>query len=457
MSIQRKGLAATLALTMAFIPVLPATGSVDVQTHSSVIGSDYVKSESAMTPSMEGRGSTVFGAEYNYSHDPLVRLTPDRDQRLETLVEGIQSFAFFGGRDLTRFFSVNAVIPVHSVYMNSGLQEFSLGDIRLLSKLSTFHSPSGISMALIPELRLPSGRTDLFVSSGTAGLGATLAVQKDFGYFEAIANLGYLHQSGAVYENMDYRKQLPFSIGAKFDVSPQLAVNAELSGRRTLPLNRHQNPTELYAGLNYRLAGGMNVSGGAAVGALNGVSSQDYRVIAGLRMNLGEPAGSQNSDQITLTQASDESSLPTSAPTSGDLDAGLEIDHEVLFAHDSSRLLPGARQILTQVASLMKEYSRKLAQAAAPQDSPQSSKESERTVFVIEGHANELGSESYNLALSARRAASVKEFLVHAGISESDLELAAYGESRPKSKNRRMSRLDWLKINRRVEIRAQSN
>jgi peptidoglycan-associated lipoprotein len=49
----------------------------------------------------------------------------------------------------------------------------------------------------------------------------------------------------------------------------------------------------------------------------------------------------------------------------------------------------------------------------------------------IEGHADERGSDEYNLALSNRRAVTAKRFLVEWGISADRLETAGYGEEQP--------------------------
>lgn len=49
----------------------------------------------------------------------------------------------------------------------------------------------------------------------------------------------------------------------------------------------------------------------------------------------------------------------------------------------------------------------------------------------VDGHADERGTVEYNLALSLRRANSVREYLTGAGIDVARLEVAGYGEERP--------------------------
>jgi len=50
---------------------------------------------------------------------------------------------------------------------------------------------------------------------------------------------------------------------------------------------------------------------------------------------------------------------------------------------------------------------------------------------LIEGHADEQGTREYNLALGARRANSVHEYLVSRGVPASRLRVVSYGKERP--------------------------
>jgi len=50
---------------------------------------------------------------------------------------------------------------------------------------------------------------------------------------------------------------------------------------------------------------------------------------------------------------------------------------------------------------------------------------------IVEGHADEQGSREYNLALGARRANSVQEYLVSRGVSPARVRTLSYGKERP--------------------------
>jgi peptidoglycan-associated lipoprotein len=51
----------------------------------------------------------------------------------------------------------------------------------------------------------------------------------------------------------------------------------------------------------------------------------------------------------------------------------------------------------------------------------------------VEGHADERGGIQYNLALGERRANSVKDYMVAAGIASDRLSVISYGKERPKA------------------------
>ncbi|ALG89714.1 MAG: peptidoglycan-associated lipoprotein Pal [Pseudomonadota bacterium] len=50
---------------------------------------------------------------------------------------------------------------------------------------------------------------------------------------------------------------------------------------------------------------------------------------------------------------------------------------------------------------------------------------------IVEGHADEQGTREYNLALGARRANAVQEYLVSRGVSPARVRTVSYGKERP--------------------------
>ena len=87
------------------------------------------------------------------------------------------------------------------------------------------------------------------------------------------------------------------------------------------------------------------------------------------------------------------------------------VGDRVLFAVDQSTLSPEARTILTAQAQWLMQNTGYAA--------------------IIEGHADEQGTREYNLALGARRAAAVQNFLISQGVAANRLRTISYGKERP--------------------------
>jgi len=50
---------------------------------------------------------------------------------------------------------------------------------------------------------------------------------------------------------------------------------------------------------------------------------------------------------------------------------------------------------------------------------------------IVEGHADEQGTREYNLALGARRASAVQQYLISRGVTPSRIQTVTYGKERP--------------------------
>ncbi|MGD1967616.1 MAG: peptidoglycan-associated lipoprotein Pal [Desulfobacterales bacterium] len=85
--------------------------------------------------------------------------------------------------------------------------------------------------------------------------------------------------------------------------------------------------------------------------------------------------------------------------------------NNIYFEFDKSRLTPMAQDTLMRHAAWLRE--------------------NPDVTVTIEGHADERGTNEYNLALGDRRADSAKDFLVDLGIPASRLTTISYGEERP--------------------------
>jgi peptidoglycan-associated lipoprotein len=56
---------------------------------------------------------------------------------------------------------------------------------------------------------------------------------------------------------------------------------------------------------------------------------------------------------------------------------------------------------------------------------------SQYSQFTVEGHADERGTREYNIALGARRAQAVRNYLISRGIAVNRIRTISYGKERP--------------------------
>ena len=121
--------------------------------------------------------------------------------------------------------------------------------------------------------------------------------------------------------------------------------------------------------------------------------------------NSGKPFGGSSNDPIFGNNMGDVSN-PTSPASFQEA-----IGDRVLFAIDQSRLGPEAMDLLNSQATwLMTNGDYKI---------------------IVEGHADEQGTRDYNVALGARRANSVKEYLNSLGVAATRIQTVSYGKERP--------------------------
>ena len=88
-----------------------------------------------------------------------------------------------------------------------------------------------------------------------------------------------------------------------------------------------------------------------------------------------------------------------------------EVGDTILFKVNQSVIEPDYRKVLDTQAKWIKENN--------------------ITSITIEGHADEQGTREYNLALGARRATAVRNYLVSKGVPDSNLSIVTYGKERP--------------------------
>jgi peptidoglycan-associated lipoprotein len=103
--------------------------------------------------------------------------------------------------------------------------------------------------------------------------------------------------------------------------------------------------------------------------------------------------------------------LGGSAAPGSQQDFVVNVGDRVFFESDSPELTLQSRATLDKQAQWLSTYN--------------------RYAFTIEGHADERGTREYNIALGAKRAQAVRDYLASRGIEPSRMRTISYGKERP--------------------------
>jgi outer membrane protein OmpA-like peptidoglycan-associated protein len=170
---------------------------------------------------------------------------------------------------------------------------------------------------------------------------------------------------------------------------------------------------------------------GAVVGLVTGDDSMERKQHALIGAGVGALAGGSigyymDRQEMKLRQELEGTGV--SVYRDGD-NITLNMPGNVTFATDSSDLNAQFFGVLTSVSKVMTEF--------------------DQTVVEVAGHTDSTGTNSYNLALSERRAGSVAQYLRTQGVIDQRLITVGLGEDMPVADNTTDS---GRQSNRRVEI-----
>lgn len=139
----------------------------------------------------------------------------------------------------------------------------------------------------------------------------------------------------------------------------------------------------------------------------------------GTRDECNPNAAKPDGGQVAVTKENEDGSATADAA------APLVVDPETQAIDDAFNLLVSFEYASARLSPEAKVNLREFAKGINDADI-------ESAKFLIEGHTDGIGSESYNQRLSEDRAQAVTQFLITLGVARDRLKTVAYGESRPK-------------------------
>ncbi len=168
---------------------------------------------------------------------------------------------------------------------------------------------------------------------------------------------------------------------------------------------------------------------GGAIGAVIGRQTGNTARGAIIGAVLGGAAGAVIGRRMDRQAEQLEETLPAAEVERVGEGIAVTFESGVLFPFDSDQVLPAGRENLRQLANSLRDYP--------------------ETEVLIVGHTDSQGTDEYNMALSHRRAASARQYLVGQGINGARIRVEGRGESEPVADN---STDAGRAQNRRVEV-----
>ncbi|MFL5300162.1 MAG: OmpA family protein [Anaeromyxobacteraceae bacterium] len=450
------------------------------------------------TAAREARGSAHLELLLDYARGLLA--LKDGDAKVGDLLRDRLAFHLLGSYALGPF-ELGADLPF-AAYQGSNLSlltargvtgplvdpiaSTALGDVRLVGKAPLPWRAGPLDLAVLADLRLPTGDERAFTSDGLA-VNPQLLAGARLGPVRLDASAGWLFRKSGQYLQLVARDAFTYGVGAQLPL-PRVGrlldwrAIADVAGQVPRGIDsstaRYRAPLSVRGGVRARLWRDLGVEAGLGTGVAwfgdAGYGRESFRAFLGLRWERagveGEP-GAGTGDRDGDGVPDDRDRCPDE-PGPAELDGCPDRDGDGIADLDdkcpdapgppqSDGCPPPANQPDVEI-----ETSRLSLKEAITFDTgrdtirPESSRiiQSIATILQahpelkrlrIEGHTDNRGARPYNLDLSQRRARAVVRALVARGVAEGRLEAAGYGFDRPIATN--ATSLGRAK-NRRVDI-----
>lgn len=357
-------------------------------------------------------------------------------------------------------------VPVGPDASLDDLQGAGFGDLRVAPKAQFLRTDQhGVDVSVTAGMVIPLGTPNDYLRERFFVFQPELAVSRAFGGHRLSANLGYRIKEDTEFLGLRIGDEVfyHFAYGYRFDRVP-LELDATLSGAflAEAPFaEAAETPLELRAGPVWDVTQHVAVLGAFGVGLTSGYGTPAWRGVIGVRVH-GEPDFDRDKDGIKnrddacpddpedfdhhededgcpeewpdrdgdgyidpvdqcpddpedFDQVEDEDGCPESPPPV-QVGAMLVLTDQILFKFDRDEIEESSYPILDEIRDRLQSFQ-------------------EVTLIEVQGHTDDVGYDWYNLDLSARRARSVKAYLVKKHISSERLSAQGYGESQPIADN----------------------
>ncbi len=307
--------------------------------------------------------------------------------------------------------------------------------VRVATKLKIL-SAGPVSLAASGSAYFDRTEHDPYQENNKASYAAELIPEINFGIATVAANIGYRWrqpQTNATSDTpvQETENQMIASTAIKVPLTKATSITGEIYGARTLGefsdrSDRKPTNSEYNAGIRQELATNLIAQVGLGREIQHSLSSADLRAFAGIRWDIDLPKAPKPAPKVVAVPKPE----PTKSPQGPD---EVMVIGDVVFDFNSAEI----------VHSVARKELAKVAQAI---NGPHGLEK-----LVIEGHTCSLGSTSYNLKLSERRARAVMNYLAEQfNVPREKMTYRGLGKAFPIAPN---DTEENRKKNRRVEFK----
>jgi outer membrane protein OmpA-like peptidoglycan-associated protein len=408
-------------LAVSFV-ALPRAWALNVQLLRPSTG--HVKGYQLFTSDALPKYRLAMGLNVNLAHHPFELTLAGTTTRVLGIVDRFVTADLLVSYGITNWWTVNLDMPVN-IYHDIAPTFIATrdkgggdaGDLGVIMKFQIFdaeETSTGLGLAVVPFVTLPTGRQSIFFGDENVTAGAVLV-----GDAQWKANRFYLNVGGRFREreqitNLIVKHELLYGLGFTRPIVKDWDFNIILevfgsTNFRKFATENISSPIEGLAILQKKWGEKRNLIThlGGGFGITNGYGVPTWRALVGVSYawDLGQR---KPREEVIVT-------------------------NDVHFSFDGAEIRPQSYPILDEVAGKID---------ARP----------DVEHVRVEGHTDSYGSNAYNQKLSERRAKSVEKYMIQKGVPGDKIDSVGYGETKPVADN---ATKEGRAKNRRVEFRLR--
>lgn|GEM_PF-2958709 len=428
---QKVRLFTALALVAAVAParVLAADSRAFDLDHvkAAISGSDFLGTEGA---GRRKAGMFRLALGYTYTDSPLTRIHSDGPR--ETLIGGRHVLDISGGVQIASFIGLAVAFPV--LMQSTGTEGAggpAIGDLRIAPRFDMVNRRN-VGLALLAEVRLPTGNSDRFVGEGAVTFEPRLATEVYLadGLVRIGINAGVRVRKTKTFGELAVGNEVFGKVALAVVPKPWITAAIELHADSAMDSRfgqRQVSPVEALVSLGGG-AHGFRATAGAGLGVVDGWGAPRVRAMLSLEYRR-EPPPKKARPQVVVPrpQVIPGCVPPSLFPGDEEEEAEEEVEEEggvrfiggrieladpIFFDNNRARVRTQFREELEGLAEVLQ-------------------RRTEVGKVWIEGHADATGPEHWNIELSRLRARAVARYLEAHGVPAGRLEPVGFGEAKP--------------------------